>query len=50
MNIVYQKNAVILVFLQVFGHAKNQKTFLNVIKVYIKAYEHIQGVPKKNWL
>ena len=27
MDIVYQKNAEIVVFLQVYGHVKNQKLF-----------------------
>ena len=41
MDIVYQKNAEILVFLWASGHAKNRKLFQNVIKVNIFAYAHI---------
>ena len=38
MNIVYQKNAEILVFLWAYGCVKNEKLFQNVIKVNIFAY------------
>ena len=41
MDIVYQKNAEILVFLWASGHVKNGKLFQNVIKVNIFAYAHI---------
>ena len=41
MDIVYQKNAEILVFLWASDHVKNGKLFQNVIKVNIFAYAHI---------
>ena len=41
MDIVYQKNAEILVFLWASDHVKNGKLFQNVIKVNTFAYAHI---------
>ena len=44
MDIVYQKNAEILVFLWASGHVKNGKLFQNVIKVNIFAFLSLGGV------
>ena len=41
MDIVYQKNAVILVLFWAYGHVEYGKLFQNVIEVNIFAYAHI---------
>ena len=41
MDIVYQKSAEFLVFLWVMAMSRMENFFLNVIKVHIYAYAHI---------